>query len=170
VNGQYSTIDDPNAGTAPGQGTAAYGVKNQGQIVGTYTDANGLNHGFVLSHGQFSTLDDPNAGFLGTIAAGINDRGQVVGNYLDDSFVIHGWVATPGGSDALAGVPSESTGASLVSAISSSGANSAYSANSSLGRISISVTVPLQSAMDPGVTLNGVRVPGVVLVFGSRTY
>src|SRR5262249_53253906 len=69
--GQYTTIDDPSAGTGAGQGTDAGGINASGRIVGTYTDANNVNHGFLLSGGQYTTLDDPNAGtgaFQGTSA------------------------------------------------------------------------------------------------------
>src|SRR5262245_27195857 len=38
--GQYTTIDDPNAGTGPGQGTFVGGINASGTIVGSYTDAN----------------------------------------------------------------------------------------------------------------------------------
>jgi hypothetical protein len=73
-NGQYTTFDDPAAGTAPGQGTNAFSLNDQGQVVGFYWDTTpnlafgGFNeHGFLLSHGQYTTLDEPNA--VGTTQA-----------------------------------------------------------------------------------------------------
>jgi hypothetical protein len=44
-HGQYTTIDDPNAGTGFNQGTAVDGINDQGQMVGCYIDANGVMHG-----------------------------------------------------------------------------------------------------------------------------
>ncbi len=184
VNGQYITIDDPNAGTAPGEGTAAYGINNRGEIVGEYTDANFVTHGFVLSHGQFTTLNDPTAGNSGTVAIGINDNGQIVGNFIDASLVIHGFLATPGGGDALLGasdnlLPNEaanntaSLGSQLVSAARTSRANQSDAlGDRSSGQTSAIATVPrpLQSAVDPGVTVSGARRFGSRLLFGSKTY
>jgi len=47
--GVFTTLNDPNAGTASGQGTAAQGISNTGVIVGTYVDSSGGQHGFELS-------------------------------------------------------------------------------------------------------------------------
>jgi uncharacterized membrane protein len=85
-HGQYTTLDDPNAGTTANQGTEALGLNDRGQIVGQYIDAAGVGHGFLLSHGHYTTLDDPNAGTAagqGTFAGAINASGQVVGAYFD---------------------------------------------------------------------------------------
>jgi probable HAF family extracellular repeat protein len=64
--------------------------------VGSFTDANGHRHGFLLSDGQYTTLDDPNAGVFGTSAEGINDRGQIVGVYNDVNGYRHGFVLSHG--------------------------------------------------------------------------
>jgi probable HAF family extracellular repeat protein len=93
--GQYTTLDDPNASTAPGLGTSAYAINASGQIVGGYLDASGLEHGFLLSGGQYTTLDDP-AGTGGTEADGINASGQIVGSYTDASGVAHGFLLSGG--------------------------------------------------------------------------
>ena len=45
----FTTLNDPHAGTAYGQGTAAQGISNTGVIVGTYIDSRGGLHGFELS-------------------------------------------------------------------------------------------------------------------------
>jgi probable HAF family extracellular repeat protein len=58
THGQYTTFDDPSAGTAPGQGTGAFALNASGQIVGFYWDANGVQHSFLLSGGQYTTIDD----------------------------------------------------------------------------------------------------------------
>jgi len=49
LSGVFTTLSDPNAGTASGQGTAAQGISNTGVIVGTYVDSSGGQHGFELS-------------------------------------------------------------------------------------------------------------------------
>ena len=69
----FTTIDVLNSVT-----TNAFGINNQGQIVGGYD-----GHGFLLSRGTFTTIDVPNS--QGTGANRINDRGQIVGNYGDVS-------------------------------------------------------------------------------------
>jgi probable HAF family extracellular repeat protein len=91
----FQTIDDP-LGV---HGTEAVGINARGQIVGLYTDANNVNHGFLLSGGQYTTLDDPHAGAgasQGTFAEGINDRGQIVGGYIDADNVNHGFLHSGG--------------------------------------------------------------------------
>jgi uncharacterized membrane protein len=95
--GQYTTLDDPNAGTGPFVGTFATGINARGDIVGQYQDAGGGFHGFLLRHGQYTTLDAPNALFTG--ASGINDSGQIVGQYGDRRNGSHGYLATKGHED-----------------------------------------------------------------------
>ena len=68
----------------------ANGINSNGQIVGTYTDANG-SHGFLDIGGMFSSIDAPFGGVLGTFATGINDSGQVVGFYAVGN-EIHGFL------------------------------------------------------------------------------
>jgi probable HAF family extracellular repeat protein len=90
----YKTPDDPLAGTGQYQGTAAYGINDNGQIVGAYTDSNDAYHGFMYSNGKFTTLDDPMAAtgpYHGTYAEGINDYGEIVGGYRDINSVDHGY-------------------------------------------------------------------------------
>ncbi len=76
-----TTIDVPNSAA-----TSAQGINPAGDIVGSYTDALGHSHGFLLSKGQFTTIDVPGelAGVGGTLptgAAGINPAGDIVGTY-----------------------------------------------------------------------------------------
>jgi probable HAF family extracellular repeat protein len=96
--GQFTLLNDPNAGTAPGQGTVALGINDQQEIVGNYVDANNVLHGYLLSHGQYTTLDDPNStgAFQLTQASGINDRGQIVGVYVDNAGALHGFLRSNG--------------------------------------------------------------------------
>jgi probable HAF family extracellular repeat protein len=100
-DGQFTTIDPPGAANNPGPSPLALvnvdqavSINKQGQIVGGYTDANGMTHGYLLSHGQYTTLDYPGA--ASTIALGINDHGQIVGYYIDSSGVEHGFLLSHG--------------------------------------------------------------------------
>lgn len=56
--------------------TGALGINHRGQITGSYDDAAGRHHGFVLQRGRFTTIDAP--GRTVTDAWGINDRGEIV--------------------------------------------------------------------------------------------
>jgi probable HAF family extracellular repeat protein len=97
--GQFTSFDDPNAGTGAGQGTGAFGINALGQIVGEFMDANNVQHGFLLSGGQYTTLDDPNTGtgpFLFDQAVSINAGGQIVGAYTDAEGTTHGYLLSGG--------------------------------------------------------------------------
>ena len=84
----YYSIDVP-CGACPGgiaRRTAAGGINPAGDIVGVYTDAVGVQHGFLRSRGQFTTIDVPGelagvAGTLPTVARGISPSGEIVGSY-----------------------------------------------------------------------------------------
>jgi uncharacterized membrane protein len=71
----FTTIDVPGAVL-----TNAQGVNHQGDVVGVFNDAAGLQHGFLRSGGQYRTIDFPNA--RSTFARGINDAGDIVGSYV----------------------------------------------------------------------------------------
>src|SRR4029077_8355746 len=73
-HGVFTAINYPGA-----TDTQAYGINDSGDIVGTYRDTAGLNHGFLLSKGTFSTIDFPGAG--STSARGINSSGDIVGTF-----------------------------------------------------------------------------------------
>src|SRR5207249_1943198 len=72
----FTTIDVPGA-----TGTGAARSNAVGQIVGGYTDASGMGHGFLLNNGTFITIDFPGA--VGTTTFGINAAGQIVGSYRE---------------------------------------------------------------------------------------
>jgi probable HAF family extracellular repeat protein len=82
-----SQIDGPNATY-----TDAVGINNRGEIVGSFGDAQGRLHGYVLRNGTFTTLDFPAQGVNSTVAKGINDRGAVAGFYVINGDSIHGFV------------------------------------------------------------------------------
>src|SRR5262249_16846586 len=58
--------------------TTASGINLNGEIVGWYRDASGVDHGFGLRGSTFRTLDFP--GSFATYAYGVNDLGDVVGH------------------------------------------------------------------------------------------
>ena len=47
-DGSFTTFDAPGAGTGPGQGTYVDGIDPAGTIAGSYVDASGASHGFLL--------------------------------------------------------------------------------------------------------------------------
>ena len=67
--------------------TSASGINNNGQIVGSYTNPDNWEHGFLLSGGVSTTINYPGAiasgpGYWGgTILNGINDFGVIVGGH-----------------------------------------------------------------------------------------
>jgi probable HAF family extracellular repeat protein len=85
---RFNSIDVP-CSACPGgiaRSTTAYGINPDGDIVGTYTDAVGGQHGFLLSGGQFTTIDVPGSlvgatGTLPTTVRGIDPAGDIVGSF-----------------------------------------------------------------------------------------
>src|SRR5262249_1255055 len=59
--------------------TLAFGINGFGTIVGTYGDATGTNHGFMLKSGKYSTIDFPGAD--NTSVFRIDNEGDIVGVY-----------------------------------------------------------------------------------------
>jgi probable HAF family extracellular repeat protein len=104
-SGKIIIFDAPGAATtrttSPFTGTVAYDINDLGQVVGSFNDAQGLNHGFVrYADGRLKTIDAPGAGAgpgQGTVAYGINIEGEVVGEYNDSNNVYHGFLREPGG-------------------------------------------------------------------------
>ncbi len=58
---------------------SANGINDNGQVVGQFTDARGVGHGFVYEEESFCQLDYPGA--IGTQLLGINNLGQMVGMF-----------------------------------------------------------------------------------------
>jgi len=46
-DGAIRLFEAPRAGTAAGQGTEAFSINTAGDVVGVYTDAKGVVHGFL---------------------------------------------------------------------------------------------------------------------------
>jgi probable HAF family extracellular repeat protein len=74
----YTTIDPPGSTY-----TDSLSVNNAGQIVGSYKDANNIEHGFLDTRGIYTTIDPSNS--IETVADGISANGQVIGWYLDNT-------------------------------------------------------------------------------------
>lgn len=68
----YTQIDVPGSTF-----TIVYGINSSGEMVGSYKDAQGTFHGFLLSSGVFTFIDFPGA--TSTVATGVNDSGLIVG-------------------------------------------------------------------------------------------
>ena len=74
--GIFTPINDPE-----GSDTQAWGINNNGEIVGTFFDtAMQANEGFLDDAGSFTTIDNV-PGALSTTITGINDSGEMVGIY-----------------------------------------------------------------------------------------
>src|SRR5713226_131975 len=94
TDGTFRRIDFPGA-----YATAAFGISNNGDIVGLY-GVGGNGFGFLLDRdGNFTSIADPDAVF--TQATGINDSGEIVGTYcltlscIETFLGAQGFLATP---------------------------------------------------------------------------
>jgi hypothetical protein len=102
-------IDAPGVGTSFGGehylaylGTAAFNINTAGEITGSYSDDNGVMHGFLgVANGTITPFDAPGAGTAGTSllpgtdSASINDAGDITGTYVDANGTLHGFVLKP---------------------------------------------------------------------------
>ena len=125
-DGTIATFDVPGAGTDAGQGTFVGGVgaiTPAGEVVGTYTDQTGVNHGFLRDRdGAITTTDVLGAGTgagQGTTAEDINPTGVTAGEYIDSSNVYHGYVRTGDGKITSFDVLNAGTGAGQGTLVSS---------------------------------------------------
>ncbi len=76
--------------------TQATGINARGDIVGSYIDADGVHHGFLLRKGVFTTIDVPRAAETWA-ARGINARGDIVGNFDEPHYIAqHGFLLSNG--------------------------------------------------------------------------
>jgi probable HAF family extracellular repeat protein len=91
----YSFFSVPGASETDSTGTYPFGINNVGQIVGNYTDNNGLQHAFLKDGSKITTFDVPGADISG--AGSINDEGDIVGTYYingtpydaEQGFILH---------------------------------------------------------------------------------
>jgi hypothetical protein len=90
-HGAYSTIDLDSLGATKSE---AWGANEHDDVVGFYSDAAGVVHGFLADrHRSVSRIDVPRA--LATRLYSITDHGVLYGTYDDAGGVSHGFVATP---------------------------------------------------------------------------
>ena len=84
---KFTSLQFPNAFN-----TLAFGINNQGQIVGTYRVLPGPRHALLVDNGKLNPLDPSILGQHFSSAFDINERGDIVGSYVDDQFVQHGFL------------------------------------------------------------------------------
>jgi len=88
VSYAFTTVDYPGA-----EWTLAWGINDNEQIVGHYTDVTGASHGFLKDNSTFTAIDYPGA--RDTFLKGINNNGQIAGYSSYVSFVKDGSTFTP---------------------------------------------------------------------------
>ena len=115
ADGKFETIDPPDAGTEPFQGTwvsFAAGLTDGGTVTGWYIDGTNITHGYVRTKdGEISTFDGPGEGVLVTMAFSTNSRGETVGFYVDADYLLHGFLRTKEGKITTTDVPFTGNGA-----------------------------------------------------------
>ena len=125
ASGPFTPFDAPGAaGSSSGitkkilccGGTFALNIDAAGDVVGLYTDANAIGHGFLrAASGKFTAPIDASGAsttsfFPGTLAAAINSSGVLVGDFEDNSGAAHGFVrAADGAITAPLSAPNAST-------------------------------------------------------------
>lgn len=90
-HGRTFTIAFPGASA-----TQAFGLNDEGEVVGTYTIGTGDNavtHGFTWMNGKFTTVNFPMAS--STTINGVNDEGDIVGFYTDAKGNTDGFLGLP---------------------------------------------------------------------------
>ncbi len=85
---QYSTYDDA--------------INDRGQVVGSYDDSSGLEHGFLKDGETYTTID---VGAIYTVAYGINNHGTIVGYWGNLSGWNEGFVRTSDGTVTVVDFP-----------------------------------------------------------------
>ena|SRR3989338_1068555 len=86
----YQIVD---LGTLSGSFSYAYGINNNGQIVGMSSTASGYDHAFLYQNGTMTSLDTLGGAYSG--AYGINDIGQIVGFSTTSTGESHAVLWTP---------------------------------------------------------------------------
>jgi uncharacterized membrane protein len=142
----FTTINFPGASE-----TAALGINNSGQIVGSFNVFSALmTHGF-LDTGSFTTVDVPGV-TGGTSASGINNRGQIVGTFAGTGGFAQGFLET-GGSFSNIDFPGAQ--ATLPRGINDSGQIVGY----------FNDTSGIHGFLDTGGSFSTINVPGAFRTF-----
>jgi uncharacterized membrane protein len=90
ANYRFTRIDFPGATF-----TVAFCINARGDVVGSYVDADGASHGYLLRNGQFTAIDVPGAEVT-LYARAVNARGDIAGAFLDGDFLAHGYLLRDG--------------------------------------------------------------------------
>ena len=111
--GPFTTFDAPNAAPSSSGitkkvlccgGTFALNIDAAGDVVGLYTDANAVGHGFLrAANGTFTAPIDASGAsttsfFPGTLVADTNSSGVLVGDYEDSNGAGHAFVRAADGT------------------------------------------------------------------------
>ena len=85
----FEVIDYPGASA-----TLAFGINDDGDVVGHYRDGQQLWRGFLLRAGEFTTIEYPGA--AQTTLFRVNSGGDIAGAYYDGSRKQHGFLLSHG--------------------------------------------------------------------------
>jgi probable HAF family extracellular repeat protein len=97
LSGAYAVSYNFTSLTYPGASwTSAADIGNEGKIVGQYTDAGGVYHGFSLSGGVYTSLTYPGASRTLATGIGSNGGGTIAGWYADAGGLAHGFSLSGG--------------------------------------------------------------------------
>jgi len=89
ANGEFTSLDVPGALSNGGMG-ARVSLNPKGEVVSTYTRADGRVRGVFIRAEGMDAIDFPNTQFV--IATGLNARGDIVGWYRDLRGFDHGFL------------------------------------------------------------------------------
>ena len=77
--------------------TTPFGINEKDEIVGSYVDGSGTQHGFTLTNALkmpvWTTVDNPN-GVGSTTINGVNTKGELVGFYQPTPTTSYAFIAT----------------------------------------------------------------------------
>jgi hypothetical protein len=100
-NGNITPFDPPgatcSASTEVFVCSQPLGITPEGMVVGFYTDASFVSHGFLRApDGAFTVFDPP--GSISTFTAAVNPDGAVTGEFFVNPFLQHGFLRTRNGT------------------------------------------------------------------------
>ena len=129
VDGTLTAFDVPGSMALSFGGTLFMGISLSrinagGTIIGSFTDANGVYHGFLRApDGTLTTLDAPSAGTMantGTKAADINSSDAIVGT-VSTAGASHSFLRSPDGTYTIFDPPGAAAGGSSSTGVNDTG-------------------------------------------------
>ena len=126
---EYTVTD---LGTLPGGSESyAFGINNNGQVVGEAETASGVQHAFLYSNGTMTDLNNliPTPYNYESAATGINDSGQVVGSSVTTGNVNRAFLYSNGTMTDLGTLPAPFNYESVAGGINASGQVVGYTEN-----------------------------------------